>query len=46
MDKDVVAEKRDIYYDPRVGLQSAERLCQKANEEGAYFTKKRVKEWV
>ena len=48
MDEDVVAEQtlRDIFYDPRTGIQSAERFYQKAKEEGAHVSRKGVKEWL
>ena len=39
-------ELRDIYYNPETGYQSAERLYQKAREEGINVSRKIVKEWL
>ena len=48
MDEDIKIEQslRDIYYDPKTGYQSAERLYQKALEEGIDVSRKQVKEWL
>ena len=37
---------RDIYYHPAAGYQSAERLYQKAREEGISVSRKMVREWL
>ena len=37
---------RGLYYDPKTGYQSAERLYQKAQEEGLSVTRKQVREWL
>ena len=39
-------ELRDIYCDPKTGFQSAERLYQKAVEDGIKINKTQVKEWL
>ena len=36
---------KDIYYDPRTGHQSTERLYQKAEEAGVHVNWRKVKEW-
>ena len=48
MDKDIELEQglRGIYYDPKTGYQSAERLYQKALEEGIPVSRNQVKEWL
>ena len=48
MEKDVELEQelRDIYYNPKTGYQSVERLYQKALAEGLRVTRKQVKEWL
>jgi transposase InsO family protein len=48
MEKDVELEQelRDIYYNPKTGYQSAERLYQKALAEGLGVTRKQVKLWL
>jgi hypothetical protein len=48
MEKDVELEQelRDIYYNPKTGYQSVERLYQKALVEGLRVTRKQVKEWL
>ena len=47
-DKKIVIEQelRDIYYNPETGYQSAERLYQKAKENGLKVSRKIVKEWL
>ena len=47
-DKEFAIEQglRDIYYDPKTGYQSAERLYQKAKEDGLKVSRKTVKEWL
>ncbi len=47
-DKEFVIEQklRDIYYDPSTGFQSAERLCQKAKDDGLSVSRRIVKEWL
>ena len=47
-DNDFVIEQelRDLYYNPEVGFQSAEKLYQKAREEGINMSRKIVKEWL
>ena len=37
---------RDIYYDPKTGHQPAERLYQKALEDGFEVTRNQVKSWL
>ena len=37
---------RRIYYNPKSGFQSMERLYQKALYEGLEVTRKQVKEWL
>ena len=37
---------RNIYYDPKTGYRSAEKLYQKANEDGLKVSRKLVKEWL
>ena len=46
MDSDIETEQllRDIYYNPQTGYQSAERLYQKALEDGLNVNRKQVKE--
>ena len=39
-------ELRDLYYNPETGFQSAERLYQKAKEEGLKISRKNVREWL
>ena len=39
-------ELRDLYYNPEIGFQSAERLYQKAIEEGISVSRKKVNEWL
>ena len=39
-------ELRDLYYNPETGFQSAERLYQKAKEEGLKVSRKKVGEWL
>ena len=39
-------ELRDLYYNPETGFQSAEKLYQKAKEEGINVSRKIVKEWL
>lgn len=48
MDTDVETEQglRDLYYNPSTGYQSAERLYEKAVEEGLDVSRKSVKEWL
>ena len=48
MDSDIEKEQlfRDIYYDPKTGFQSAERLYQEALEDGINVTRKEVKQWL
>ncbi len=48
MDKDIEFEQglRDIYYNPKTDYQSAERLYQKALEEGIAVNRNQVKEWL
>ena len=47
-DKEFANEQglRDIYYDPRTGYRSAEKLYQKAREGGLKVSRKLVKEWL
>ena len=47
-DKEFAFEQglRNIYYDPKTGYQSAERLYQKAKEDGLKVSRKIVKEWL
>ena len=47
-DKEFVIEQklRDIYYDPSTGFQSAERLYQKAKDDGLSISRRIVKEWL
>ena len=47
-DKEFVIEQklRDIYYDPSTGFQSAERLYQKAKDDGLRVSRRIVKEWL
>ena len=37
---------RDIYYDPTMGYRSAEKLYQKAREEGVSVSRRMVREWL
>ena len=37
---------RDIYYNPKTGYQSSERLYKKALEDGLNVNRKLVKEWL
>ena len=48
MDNDIETEQtlRGVYYDPATDYQSAERLYQKALEEGLNVSRKAVKEWL
>ena len=48
MDKGIELEQglRDIYYNPKTGYQSAERLYQKALEDGLSVSRKQVKDWL
>ncbi len=48
IDKEFVIEQklRDIYYDPSTGFQSAERLYQKAKDDGLSVSRRIVKEWL
>ena len=48
MDKDIESEQRlrDIYYNPKTGYQSAERLYQKALEDGLSVSREQVKDWL
>ena len=48
MDKDTELEQglRDLYYNPKTGYQSAERLYQKALEDGLQVSRNQVKEWL
>ncbi len=47
-DKEFVIEQklRDIYYDPSTGFQSAERLYQKAKDDGLSVSRRIVKDWL
>ena len=47
-DKEVIIEQelRDIYYNPKTGYQSAERLYQKAKEKGLNVSRKIVQNWL
>ncbi len=47
-DKEFVIEQKlhDIYYDPGAGFQSAERLYQKAKDDGLDVSRRIVKEWL
>ncbi len=47
-DKEFVIEQklRDIYYDPSTGFQSAERLYQKAKDDGLSVSRRIVEEWL
>ena len=47
-DKEFVIEQklRDIYYDSSTGFQSAERLYQKAKDDGLCVSRSIVKEWL
>ena len=47
-DKEFANEQglRDIYYDPKTGYRSAEKLYQKAKEDGLKVSRKLVKEWL
>ena len=44
-DKEFVIEQklRDIYYDPSTGFQSAERLYQKAKDDGLSVSRRKHK---
>ena len=46
MNKDIESEQqlRDIYYNPKTGYQSAERLYQKALEDGLNVSREQVKD--
>ena len=46
MDIELVIGLRDIYYNPKTGCQSAERLYQKALHEGIPVTRNLVKSWL
>ena len=48
MDKDIESEQglRDIYYNPKTGYQSAERLYQKALGDGLNVSREQVKDWL
>ena len=39
-------ELRDIYYSPKTGYQSGERLNHKAMNKAILVTRKQVKEWL
>ena len=45
MDKDIELEQglRDLYYNPKTGYQSAERLYQKALEDGLQVSRSQVR---
>ena len=47
-DKEFVTEQnlRDIYYNPGTVFQSAERLYQKAKDDGLDVSRRIVKEWL
>ena len=47
-DKEFVIEQelRDSYYNPETGYQSAERLYQKAKQQGLNVSRKIVKDWL
>ena len=47
-DKEFATEQglRDIYYDPKTGYQSAERLYQKAKGDGLKISRRLVKKWL
>ena len=47
-DSEILAEQevRNIYYDPSVGYQSAERLYRKAKEKGLSVSRRMVREWL
>ena len=45
MDIELEQGLRHIYYNPKTGYQSAERLCQKAFDEGIPVTRNQVKSW-
>ena len=47
-DKEFANEQglRDIYYAPKTGYRSAEKLYQKAKEDGLKVSRKLVKEWL
>ena len=47
-DKEFAIEQglRNIYYGPKTGYQSAERLYQKVKEDGLKVSRKTVKEWL
>ena len=47
-DKEFANEQglRDIYYDPKTGYRSAEKLYQKAREDGLKVSRKLIKEWL
>ena len=47
-DKEFANEQglRDIYYGPKTGYRSAEKLYQKAKEDGLKVSRKLVKEWL
>ncbi len=47
-DKEFVIEQklRDIYYEPSTGFQSAERLYQKAKDDGLSVSRRIVKQWL
>ena len=48
MDDDIELEQRikGIYYNPKTGFQSVERLYNKASEDGLNVNRKLVKEWL
>ena len=46
MDIELEQGLRDIYYDPKTGYQSAERLYQKALEDDLEVTRNQVKSWL
>ena len=46
MDIELEQGLRDIYYNPKTGYQSAERLYQKALEDGLSVSREQVKDWL
>ena len=46
MDIELKQGLRDIYYNPKTGYQSAERVYQKALDEGIPVTRTQVKSWL
>ena len=47
-DKECAIEQglRNIYYDPKTGYRSVEKLYQKAKEDGLKVSRRLVKEWL